>query len=444
MSLPSPSELALALCGVVVVAHALRGLARRPQRGLLVLVALAPFDGLLLLAPLPSSASYWKQGLLLTVVLASLMPGPGRVRVRPAELSYVLWPVLGLVGLGAASAAAVGGTAGVVGLRVELVYALTLVPLVRTPLTARDRDLLVTVLMVTGVTVALVGLAQQVLGPEQLHSFGYAYNDVIRTSQGRLRSFSTFNQPFPFAFWVMSVLCLTLPVALADRTRWRNRAFLVLTPVLLAGMASAIVRGALLGLAVAGVLLVAHRRYRLGPVLVLPAVVLLLLPPSTYGSLFSPSSLGDRTTSWIDNLRTLLERPFGHGIGSSGSAAEKLAATTPGSRVFQPDNAYYNIMYQLGPLGVWLLVHVVTGAAAAGLRAARRLPDRDDAALALGVGLCAAAVAAASIVSTYFEIFPAEMLFWVSVGVLAQLTGRAVPPEGHTERPATDQRVAAP
>lgn len=419
MSLHPATTVGLVLAGVVAAVHAVRGLLRRPQRGVLLLVALAPFDGLLLIAPVPPSAHYWKQGLLLAVVLASLVPGPGRVRVRPSDLSRVLWPVLGLVALSVASALAVGGVPGVVALRVELVYSLVLVPLVRAPLTPRDRDRLVTVLMVTATTVALVGLAQQVVGPEQLHAYGYAYNDVIRTSQGRLRSFSTFNQPFPFAFWVMSVLCVALPVALADRDRRRNQVFLLLTPALLVGMTSAIVRGALLGLAVAGVLLVVHRRSRLGPLLVLPAVVLLLLPASTYASLFSSSSLGERTTSWIENLRVLLSRPLGHGIGSSGSAAEKLA--TMKSTVFQPDNAYYNVMYQLGPIGLWLLLHVLAECTRTGLRIAHRLPDRADAALALGIGLLGGAVASASLVSTYFEIFPAEMLFWVSLGVLAQL-----------------------
>ena len=41
-----------------------------------------------------------------------------------------------------------------------------------------------------------MGLVQQAVGVTRLHELGYAYNTVIRTSHGHLRSFSTFDQPF--------------------------------------------------------------------------------------------------------------------------------------------------------------------------------------------------------------------------------------------------------
>ena len=47
---------------------------RRPQRGLLLLAALVPLHGVLVLLPLPGLASAWKEGLLRVMASSLVMP----------------------------------------------------------------------------------------------------------------------------------------------------------------------------------------------------------------------------------------------------------------------------------------------------------------------------------------------------------------------------------
>ena len=103
----------------------------------------------------------------------------------------------------------------------------------RCPLDAKERDRLITIFVAVAFITALFGLYQQRVGHVVLNSWGYPYNEVIRFTSGfRLRSFSTFNQPFPFAFYLMLTVLLALPQAIADPHRLRNRLFLLSTPVL--------------------------------------------------------------------------------------------------------------------------------------------------------------------------------------------------------------------
>jgi hypothetical protein len=129
----------LALGLLVLVARLLVTLHERPQRGVLLLVALAPFNGLLLIAGLPEVVRGWKEALVLLVVAASLAPGPGRRRVAARSVPPWLWWGASLIALAAASAVVAGLPRGAVGLKVAVFYSLLVIPLLRTPLTARDR-----------------------------------------------------------------------------------------------------------------------------------------------------------------------------------------------------------------------------------------------------------------------------------------------------------------
>lgn len=71
---------ALPLAALAVLVPLALALAHRPQRGLLLLAALVPFDGLLLLAPrLPPLAAGWKEALVLVTLGASFV-APARAR----------------------------------------------------------------------------------------------------------------------------------------------------------------------------------------------------------------------------------------------------------------------------------------------------------------------------------------------------------------------------
>jgi len=460
------AELGLLLGAVLAAGLLVLGLAalrQRPQRGLLLLAALTPFNGLLVLVPGGASFAYWKEALLLMTLAATLLAPlrslQGGADAGPAP-TLPWWPaVAALVVFGSTSALATAGLVGLYAIKITFFYLLILLVLWRAPFSARDRDSLVTILMSVGVITALVGLWQQWVGDAYLVGLGYSYNTQVRTAGGLLRSFATFDAPFAFGLYVMLSLLVGGAVALAEPRRVRNALFLSATPVMVAGMGVSIVRASYLGLAL-GLLWLAVHRYRqlLRVLAVLSAAVLaglLFVSPKVLAPLFSSTSLGQRGSGWSAISSDLLSHPLGLGLGASGSAAERIAkaAGRAVSTTYQPDNYYVKMALELGPVGLWLFVLILLSALVSTLRAAQMLSGR-DAALALGVSAAVLAASAASLVSTYFEIFPLDVYFWLLLGVVgcsvsqrtARLTATAPtavgPPGSASERSPFDQREA--
>ncbi len=424
-------SVAVLLLVLLVLVHLGLAVLARPQRGLLVLAALLPFDGLLVVVPGGDSVGAWKEALLLGVLLATfLSPQAARrarsARVLPSGLAAWLPPLVGLLSIGLVSAVLDGGVVGLIGLKVNFFYALVPLILWRTPFDRAERDRLVTILMATGVATAVFGLAQQVLGAERLNQMGFEYNTNIRFAGGLLRSFSTFTQPFSFALFVTLVLLVCLPVALSDPRRTRNTLFLVATPVLAAGMAASVVRGAYVATLVGLVFLVFWGYRGLVHVLVPGALVAGVVLSGTLGTAFlSASSLGQRTTGWSLVWERIVGAPLGNGIGVTSSAAEKAlelgadrqSVLVLDGQAYQPDNYYVKTLLELGPLGLWLFLLLGAGAVYAAVRASRGSVGNDRA-LAAGVGASVLGAAAAATVSTYLEVFPLDFYFWLLLGVL--------------------------
>jgi hypothetical protein len=393
--------------------------ATRPQRGVLLLAALVPFDGLLLIASFPAWANAWKEALVLLTFGATVVAPRAARATGDRRLPHWLPAVVGMGLLALASAILVGGLQAVVALKIGFFYLLVFAIVWRCPLDARERDRLVTILMTTGCVTAIVGILQQLAGQERLAALGYEYNVTIRTTGGFLRSFSTFNQSFPFALFLMLVLLIGLPVALTHPRRLRNRLFLLSLPIYGLGLLTTIVRAAWLGLGV-GLLYLGVRRFRslLLP-LPLALVALLFLPSSLGAAALSSSSSRERVGLWESNVATVLAHPLGVGIGASGSASEKTAEL--GSRdasIYQPDNYYYKTLYELGLLGLWLLFLFLLSAFIS-TRAASAQLSGVDTALADGVTASILAASVVSTVATYFEIFPMDVYFWLLLGVIA-------------------------
>ncbi len=420
----------LVLAGLAALATlllALRALLDRPQRGLLALAALAPFHGLLVIAPVGDVASYWKEALVLTTLGATFLAprtalrGPGARSAGPAP-SLPWWPAAAaLVVLGSVSALATAGLVGLIAIKITFFYLLVVVALFRAPFSARDRDTLVSILMAVGLVVAVVGLWQQLVGAQHLVDLGYSYNVQVRTAGGLLRSFSTFDAPFAFGLYVMLSLVVGGAAALAEPGRLRNRLFLLATTVMVAGMGVSIVRASYVALAVGLLWLGLHRHPRLlallGGAVVATAVVAGFVSPRVVSTLFSSSSLGERGSGWSAIISDVLSHPLGLGLGASGSAADKMAEASGRSAAltYQPDNYYVKMILELGPLGLWLFVLVLVCALVSCLRAARFLRGR-DAALAVGVSASVLGAAAASLFATYLEIFPLDIYFWLLLG----------------------------
>lgn len=418
-----------ALVFLAVAAPLCMGLIRRPQRGALVLVALVPFDGLLLLVHhLPSSARTWKEVLALATLAATFV-APADVRA-PAGRRHPAWvpAVAGLLLIGVGSAALVSKTQAITGFRIDFFYLLLAAAIWRCPLDKHDQDRLVTILMATGLITALVGIAQQVLGPSRLASLGYQYNTTIRTTGGHLRSFSTFVNPFGFSFFLMIVLLIALPSALTDLRRLRNQAFLACTPILGVALLLTFTRGAWIGLGV-GILYLGFRRHRILLLAVpLAALAFAYLPGSIASTSASSSSLGQRTAGWSANFHSVVEHPLGVGIGATGAAAAKVAAlqtsgsavdsSVPGTPTYQPDNYYFKTVYELGVPGLWLLL-LLLAAAFASTASVARSKRGTESAVALGTAASVLAAATASLVASYLEIFPMDLLFWLLLATVA-------------------------
>lgn len=406
---------------------------QRPQRGLLLVAALTPLHGLLVIVPGGPALSPWKEGVLL-LTLAATFVSPYRKRT-PAP-SFPWWPaVAAWVAVGVVSAVLVSGPGAVTPLKITFFYLIIPVILWRAPFDARDRDTFVTILMGMGVFTSVVGMAQQVIGGERLAALGYRWDDHLRTTGGILRSFSTFTTPFAFGLFVMISLVVGGAIALAEPARLRNKLFLCATPIMLLGMGVTIVRASYIGLALALLWLAIHRHRALllgfGAAALAAPIALLVVPGSLLAPLFSSSSLGERGDGWSETLSSLWVHPFGQGLGATGSAAAKAAsesnpmlsemslqaAVTFGFMPYQPDNYYIKLAVELGPVGVWLFVLVLICAAVSTLRAARIMRGQ-DAALALGVSASVIAVAVASTVSTYLEIFPLDVYFWLLLGIV--------------------------
>jgi len=392
-------------------------IAARPQRGVLLLAALVPFDGLLSIVETPPFAEGWKEALLMWALVWAVLGVVGERRPG-LRLPTFVGPLALYVGIGVLSAIFVGGAQALVGLKVGYFFAGVLIVLWLRPFDARDRDRLITILMAAAFVTSLGGLAQQVLGAEGVHALGYEYNKTIRFTGGFMRSFSTFDLPFSFGFFLVMVLLLGVPVAISEPGRARSVAFLASTPVIGLALAFTFVRGAWLVLAV-GLLYLAIHRYRwllLG--VPIAALSLAMLPGQLASPAFQTVSLGERQVGWLDNIGRVTAEPLGNGIGATGSAAEKTREVTHlTNAVYQPDNQYFKVLYELGVVGLWFFALTLV----ASLLYVRRLEPHlsgTDRALADGVVANILGVCAACLVATYFEIFPMELFFWMLLGVV--------------------------
>ncbi|MEM7323181.1 MAG: O-antigen ligase family protein [Actinomycetota bacterium] len=427
----------------------LRELVKRPQRAVLLLAALTPFDGLLLLTDGPDIRAAWKEGLILLTLAATFVAPRSARAQRPAGIPAWLGPVLAIIAFSLATGTGLHAPVLLAGLKVDHFYLLLPLILWRCPLDERERDHLVTVLMFTAVVTAAAGIAQQLLGQVTLNALGYDFNTVIRTAgDSVLRSFGTFESPFPFAFFVVFVVAVAVPIALQEPARLRNRLFLLCTPILVIGMLTAVVRAALLALVVAG-LYHLIRNYRAALSLAPALLLFVAIAPSTLiGAVLSSRSLGQRVDGWSIVTSTVIAQPFGTGVGTTSSAAEvagdfggeieETFGLPPDLLPYQPDNYYIKRLLELGAVGLWLTIamlrHVIESA-----REVRNRAGPRDQALIDGWIASVLGAAAAATVATYWEIFPLDLYFYLLLGVLTSIDRAASP----SQRSPSNQTVAA-
>ena len=413
---------------------------KRPQRGILLLVTLVPFDGVRLPLGIEGSVASWKEALAIFTAVAALL---AYRHAPPRPKPNWFWWLVAFVGLAVVWVGLHQSKAAIWGLKLDFVYLTLTYAAWRCPLDRRDRDHLISILMGVGLLTALYGIFQEIVGHQRLNSWGYAYNTVLRFNGGFLRAISTFALPFSFGFYLMMVIVVCLPVALADLTRRRNRWFVALCPLLAVGLVTSIVRAAMIGLAV-GVLYIGFRRFKAVLAVLVPIglAALFLIPGSSASRALSSDSTKARSANWSQNFDAILEHPLGIGVGETGAAkarsygqtVQEQAAvfgidlskpdtdvytpTLGANGVYQPDNYYVKTVVELGLIGLWLLLRILYGA----LKESRRLERaRDPVDRAFGIGMTAflVAVVFAMFFSTYLELFPMDMYFWLFLGVTA-------------------------
>jgi len=217
-------------------------------------------------------------------------------------------------------------------------------------------------------------------------------------------------------------LLIGIPSALVDTKRLRNRLFLFAIPVIVGGLIASITRAAWIGLAV-GLVYIGVTRFRSVLVVLAHGVVwlavALIVAGGITGVFLSGESLQERFDIWGNNVSEIAEHPLGQGIGSTGSAADKLTEQTGKKKdVLQPDNYYLKTTLEFGVLGLWLLLLLFVTAFSSVHTAVTRLRGY-DAALATGVAASVLAAATVSLVATYFEVFPMDAYFWMLLAVVA-------------------------
>ena len=397
---------------------------RRPQRGVLIFSAILPFDGMIK-ALGPGSADSWKQVFIIGLLALTFMCPLEARSPGHRELPGWVPAFIGLLAIGLATGFFVDRTTALTGLRISYFSVLLALVVWRCPFDRRERDHLVSIFMFMAVFTSLVGIWQQVVGHEYLASLGYQYDENIRFTVGfQLRSFSTFNLPFSFGFYLMLAVLVGLPMSLAAPRRLRSKLFFLSLPIIAAGMLFSFVRGAMLGLAI-GLLYLAFHRYKLlvwGIPLVLVAALFIPSGANLTGAVFGSNSLGDRTTSWSDRFHQIVEHPFGSGIGTTGAAADRTAIIKNTNRdlAFQPDNSYLKVAFELGVIGLWLLILMLVSMFLFTRNVERKVSgiDRDFVA---GVSAQWLAIMSASLVATYLELVPMDQLFWLMIAIVATM-----------------------
>jgi hypothetical protein len=223
-----------------------------------------------------------------------------------------------------------------------------------------------TSLIVTGFLVAVVGLAQQVMGESRLVELGYSYEAAIRTINGHLRSFGTMDEPFAYAAFLL--------VALFALLMWTRRGFLTVFvgSVIAAGLVFSYVRTSLIiAIALLGIWLARTHRPTLAAFLLAVAVVTAsaILIWSSEGTesktVQSQNSLfltvNGRTEAWKLVLDSPKTWAVGKGVGEVGTALERsryrLSLAKPDQEnASSVDSGYFAAIADVGIIGLVALL----------------------------------------------------------------------------------------
>ncbi|QOS77405.1 hypothetical protein JNUCC31_21785 [Paenibacillus sp. JNUCC31] len=269
-------------------------------------------------------------------------------------------------------------------------------------------------------------LIQYALGIEKLITMGFVYGVNIKNyleGVPRLSSITYSPDGYAYALLMTGIIAERTKAAVNHRIFRIAIQLLTISFLLLSTIRSAL----LLWFVYQVIMFFLHvRKYSKKNTLIL-AITFMLLPAAVFfggrmlqsKNLLSSSSLLDRLQTWGSSLTSpfTMNGVIGNGIGSVGAASRRTHMMGLNSSNFAVDNQYFSLYEQTGWIGLvyfsilfmWIVVSLV--------KRMNTLPDSNglrlpQVALSLGAG-----VAAASLTTNVLELFPANVFFWMVMGM---------------------------
>src|SRR5919197_3874187 len=283
----------------------------------------------------------------------------------------------------------------------------------------------------TACVAAAYGLWQQAVGKWALIGYGYPFSSQVRSYNGHLRSFGTFDDPFAYAAFLLFAIAILL--------FWTRRSALALAcgGLLLCGLAVSFVRTAALIMVALGGLWLARKGFAVSSVLVLAAAIAssgaILITgagateTTSYQAGSTSLTLNGRTSAWRTALGPPSGWPFGRGVGEVGTAAYrrsyKLVAgptSKAGASARAVDSGYLATIADVGLVGLAVLMGLFARLTKLGRAGIRRGHKASWLAAAMLVVLMLDAVTRSS-----FTGFPTAFLGLFVVGVALAASAEA-------------------
>jgi hypothetical protein len=367
--------------------------------------------------------------ILATVAVLVLEPSKERRRILADR--WVLLAVGLLLGLYVVNIGGGHGIAWAQGVRLTAEPLLLLVAGLALAKPGRTLRYATVSFVATACAAAAYGLWQQAVGKWALVGYGYSFTNQVRSYNGHLRSFGTFDDPFAYAAFLLFAIAILL--------FWTRRSVLAAGcgVLLFAGLGVSWVRTAALITVALGGLWLARKGFTSSSVLVLAAAIAssgaILITgagateTTSYQAGSTSLTLNGRTSAWKTALGPPSGWPFGRGVGKVGTAAYrsnyKLVAggsSTTNASAKAVDSGYLATIADVGLVGLAVLIGLFMRLVKLG-RAGIRLGHRASwLALALLIVLLLDAVTRSS-----FTGFPTAFLGLFLVGIALAASAEA-------------------
>jgi O-antigen ligase len=353
--------------------------------------------------------------------VAVLVFAPERARARALPDRWVLVAVGLLLGLYVVNVGGGHGAGWAQGLRLTSEPLLLLIAGLTLAGPRRILRWAAASLIATACAVACYGLVQQLVGEWTLVGWGYSFSKQVRSYNGHLRSFSTFDDAFAYAAFLL--------FGLAAVFFWMRRGLLASACAFLivCGLVASFVRTAILIVTALVGLWLARKGLSRPSVLVTAAAVIAMCSllvtgaggteTRTYSSETSSLTFNGRTSAWKAALGPPSEWPFGRGVGKVGTAADRgKYVLAPGPKAAPTaravDSGYLATIADVGLVGFVVLLALFGRLIVLAWRGTRRGHRKSWLALALIAVLMLDAVTRSS-----FTGFPTAFLGLLIVGL---------------------------